>query len=90
MKLEGTLFQVRVWKEMMKIPKGKTITYGELAKRVGKPKAARAVANVCAANKYWPTVPCHRVVANNGIGGFSGPGGVKRKRELLKKEGITF
>ena len=66
MKMEGTPFQIKVWKELMKIPKGETASYAEIARRIRKPKAARAVANACGANKYWPTVPCHRVIASDG------------------------
>ncbi len=85
---DGTPFQQKVWSELLKIPKGKTITYKELAVRIGKPRAIRAVANAVGANKILVTIPCHRVVrSDGGIGGYSGPGGVRRKRELLLKEG---
>mgnify|MGYP003394598916 CR=1 FL=1 len=84
---EGTVFQQKVWKELLKIPKGKTATYKELAERIGKPRAIRAVANAVGANKLLVTIPCHRIIrSDGGLGGYSGPGGVKRKRELLKKE----
>lgn len=84
---EGTPFQQKVWRELLKIPKGNTITYKELAKRVGRPKAIRAVANAVGANKLLVTIPCHRVVrSDGGLGGYSGSGGVKQKRALLKKE----
>lgn len=81
-------FYQRVWKECARIPKGKTITYGELAKRLGKPGAARAVGQALGANPFAPTVPCHRVVAaNGGFGGYSGRGGVKTKCRMLREEG---
>lgn len=85
---EGTPFQKRVWTELTKIPKGKTITYAELAKRVGSPLAVRAVGNAVGKNPLLEIIPCHRVVRSDGkLGGYSGKGGVKRKLELLKKEG---
>lgn len=84
---EGTPFQQKVWKELLTIPKGQTLTYKELAKRVGKPRAVRAVANAVGANPIPVTIPCHRVVrSDGGLGGYSGPGGVKKKLALLKKE----
>ena len=87
-KLKGTQFQKKVWKEISKIPKGKTVTYKELAKRVGKFKAVRAVANAAGANPMPPFIPCHRVIRSDGtLGGYSGKGGMKTKRALLKKEG---
>ncbi len=83
----GTDFQKLVWHEMTKIPKGKTITYKELAENIGRPKAYRAVANACGSNPYPIEVPCHRVVSSNGsIGGFSMKGGIKKKIELLNQE----
>jgi methylated-DNA-[protein]-cysteine S-methyltransferase len=89
---DGTVFQQSVWRELVKIPKGKTVTYKELARRVGKPRAIRAVANAVGANKMLVTIPCHRVIHSDGtIGGYSGRGGVKAKLALLKKEGVkTF
>jgi len=87
MKLAGTSFQVRVWKELQKIPKGETRTYKEVAINLGSPKAARAVANACGKNPYPVIIPCHRVIRTDGsIGGYSGPGGIKRKKELLEQE----
>ncbi len=84
---DGTPFQQKVWRELIKIPSGKTITYKELARRVGKPRAVRAVANAVGANKLLVTIPCHRVVrSDGGLGGYSGPGGMQKKRELLLKE----
>lgn len=85
---DGTTFQRRVWTELTKIPKGKTITYKELAKRVGTPLAVRAVGNAVGKNPLLEIIPCHRVIRSDGkLGGYSGKGGVKRKLELLRKEG---
>jgi O-6-methylguanine DNA methyltransferase len=85
----GTEFQQGVWRAMMKIPLGQTSSYGGLASAVGKPKAVRAVGGACGANPIPVLVPCHRVLAaNNKLGGFSS--GLDRKRELLKREGVTL
>lgn len=90
-KLTGTPLQKKVWKELCKIKKGTVISYGELAKRIGKPKAVRAVANAVGANPMPIKIPCHRVIRSDGtIGGYSGRGGVKEKLALLKKEGVIF
>jgi methylated-DNA-[protein]-cysteine S-methyltransferase len=90
-KLKGTAFQKKVWEALLKIPKGKTITYKELAKNIGKPKAIRAVANAVGANPILIAIPCHRVIRNDGsLGGYSGKGGTKTKRALLTKEGIVL
>ena len=90
-KLEGTDFQIAVWKELLKIPAGSTKTYKEIAGAIGKPNSSRAVANACAQNPYAPAVPCHRVVRSDGsLGGYSLKGGLKRKLYLLKKEGILL
>ena len=87
---EGTAFQQKVWLELTRIPKGKVLTYKELAKKVGKPRAIRAVANAVGANPMLVTIPCHRVVrSDGGLGGYSGAGGMKAKLALLKKEGVT-
>ncbi|SVB93419.1 uncharacterized protein METZ01_LOCUS246273 [marine metagenome] len=87
MNLEGTEFQIKVWNELKKIPIGETKTYKEIAKLIGSPKAARAVANACGKNPYPITVPCHRVVrSDGGLGGYSGKGGVETKRQLLQNE----
>jgi len=70
-KLEGTDFQIAVWKELLKIPAGSTKTYKEIAGAIGKPNSSRAVANACAQNPYAPAVPCHRVVRSDGsLGGI--------------------
>jgi methylated-DNA-[protein]-cysteine S-methyltransferase len=90
-KLQGTLFQKKAWRALLAIPKGKIITYKELAKRIGKPKAVRAVANAVGANPCAPFIPCHRVVRSDGtLGGYSGKGGIKTKRKLLIKEGVKI
>ena len=85
----GTEFQQRVWRAMTKISLGQTSSYGELAAAIGKSKAVRAVGGACGANPIPVLVPCHRVLAaNNRIGGFSG--GLDRKRELLRREGVRL
>ena len=91
MKLEGTEFQIKVWKEIIKIPKGNIKTYKEIACDLNKPKAARAVANACGKNPHVPIIPCHRVIRSDGyLGGYSGRGGISAKKNLLKKEGYNF
>jgi len=85
----GTEFQQAVWRAMLKIPVGKTKSYGEIAAAIGKPKAVRAVGGACGANPIPVLVPCHRVLAAHGkIGGFGG--GLDWKRELLKREGTIL
>ena len=84
-----TEFQKSVWRELLKIPAGKTKSYGEIAVAIGKPKAVRAVGSACGANPIPVLVPCHRILAaNKKIGGFSG--GLEWKRDLLAREGIVF
>ena len=91
MKLKGTKFQIEVWNEIKKIPKGSVKTYKEIALIINKPKSSRAVANACGKNPYPPKIPCHRVIKSDGsIGGYSGKGGKKTKKLLLKKEGIML
>ena len=91
MVLKGTKFQIKVWKYLKKIPKGKVKTYKQVAIGINKPKSSRAVANACAKNPYSPKIPCHRVIRSDGsLGGFSGLGGIKAKKKLLKKEGFSF
>ena len=85
--LHGTPFQVEVWKEMLRIPAGRTRSYAEVARNIGRPKAFRAVAQACGANPIPVVVPCHRVVASNGLGGYTG--GIDRKIFLLKAEGVS-
>lgn len=82
-----TKFQQLVWNEIEKIPYGETRSYKDIAVSIGKPRAARAVANACAKNPTPIKRPCHRVICNNGqIGGYSGPGGRKTKKKLLEQE----
>ena len=91
MKLKGTKFQLKVWAYLSKIPRGRVKTYSQVAKAIGKPLAVRAVANAIGKNPYAPKIPCHRVIRSDGsLGGYSGKGGVKTKRFLLQKEGITL
>ena len=86
-----TQFQKDVWEAIDKIPFGETRTYKELASSIGHPKAYRAVANACGKNPNPVSTPCHRVISSDGtIGGYSGKGGIKKKKALLKREGILF
>ena len=87
MELDGTDFQRDVWTELTRIPYGETISYGELARRVGRPSAPRAVGQANGRNPIPVIVPCHRVLASNGIGGYGG--GLKVKRALLAVEGVS-
>ena len=89
--LKGTPFQLKVWSYLKKIPRGSVKTYSQVAKAIGKPLAVRAVANAIGKNPYPPRIPCHRVIRSDGsLGGYSGKGGIKTKKMLLKKEGITL
>jgi len=89
--IKGTYFQKIVWTEIRKIPYGKTITYKELAIKIGKPKSYRAVANACAKNPLLITIPCHRVIRSDGkMGGYMGEKGVERKKKLLESEGVKL
>ena len=91
MNLKGTKFQLKIWDFLKKIPKGTVKTYSEVAKAIGKPLAVRAVANAIAKNPYPIKIPCHRVIRSDGsLGGYSAKGGVKKKKKLLKKEGIIL
>ncbi len=86
--IQGTAFQERVWQALRDVPPGTTVTYAEIARRIGRPKAARAVAQACAANKLAVAVPCHRVVRSDGpSGGYRW--GVERKQALLHRESET-
>ena len=86
-RLKGTEFQIKVWNEIAKIPKGETKSYKEVAIAIRRPKSYRAVANACGKNPYPIEIPCHRVIKSNGeIGGYSAKGGSKAKRILLSKE----
>ena len=83
--IRGTAFQQRVWKALQQIPVGSTASYTEIAKRIGMPKAARAVAQACGANSLAVVIPCHRVIRNDGaLSGYRW--GMERKRTLLDKE----
>jgi len=83
--VRGTAFQQRVWQALREIPAGETVSYTDLARRIGAPKSVRAVAAACAANTLAVAIPCHRVVRNDG--GLSGyRWGVERKRALLDRE----
>ncbi|XKH01034.1 methylated-DNA--[protein]-cysteine S-methyltransferase [Marinobacter nauticus] len=83
--LMGTAFQQRVWRALMEIPPGHTVTYSGLAQKIGNPSAVRAVANACGANRIATLVPCHRVVRSDGaIGGYRW--GSARKQTLLARE----
>ena len=89
--LKGSKFQNKVWKEIKKIPKGKVTTYKNIAKKIGFPKASRAVANAFGKNPYAPLIPCHRVIKSDfTIGGYSEKGGIRKKIKLLKKEKINI
>ncbi len=80
-------FYQKVWRACAAIPKGQTRTYGEIARAIGHPGAARAVGQALARNPFAPTVPCHRVVGSKGaMTGYSGPGGIEAKRCLLLRE----
>jgi AraC family transcriptional regulator of adaptative response/methylated-DNA-[protein]-cysteine methyltransferase len=83
--VRGTVFQKRVWDALRQVPPGTTVGYAELAVRIGRPEAARAVAGACAANALAVAIPCHRVVrADGGLSGYRW--GVERKRALLDRE----
>tara|TARA_Y100001960_G_C14050522_1_gene529545 strand:+ start:73 stop:525 length:453 start_codon:yes stop_codon:yes gene_type:complete len=85
--LDGSNLQIKIWKELRKIPYGKTRSYGDIAKIVK--TSARYVGNVCGQNKHLLIVPCHRVIRGDGsLGGFSAPGGINIKKRLLKMEKI--
>ena len=83
--IRGTAFQQRVWRALQEIPPGQTVSYAEIARRIGTPKAVRAVAGACAANNLAVAIPCHRVVRNDGtLSGYAW--GVDKKRMLLDRE----
>ena len=84
----GTAFQRSVWKALESIPHGATVSYGDIARKVGRPKAARAVGHAVGSNPLPLLLPCHRVLASDGsIGGFGG--GLPMKRALLRNEGVA-
>ena len=83
--IRGTAFQRQVWQALQAIPPGRTVSYAELARRIGAPQSVRAVAQACAANALAVAIPCHRVVRTDGaLSGYRW--GVERKRELLARE----
>jgi AraC family transcriptional regulator of adaptative response/methylated-DNA-[protein]-cysteine methyltransferase len=85
--IRGTAFQQRVWQVLQEIPVGNRVSYAEIARRIGSPKAVRAVAGACAANNLAVAIPCHRVVRNDGsLTGYAW--GVERKRVLLNREAL--
>jgi len=85
--LEGSKLQIKIWKELIKIPYGKTKSYGEIAKIVK--TSPRYVGNVCGQNKHLLIVPCHRVIRTDGsLGGFSSRGGLSLKKRLLSMETV--
>ena len=87
--MKGTKFQLKVWKYLKTIPKGRVKTYKEVAIAIKIPKSARAVANACGKNPYAPKIPCHRVIRSDGeLGGYSGKGGIKTKLRLLRSEKV--
>ena len=87
--MNGTIFQLKVWNYLKTIPKGKVKTYKQVAIAIKRPKSARAVANACGKNPYAPKIPCHRVIRSDGsLGGYSGKGGISKKRQLLKSEKV--
>ena len=85
LEIKGSLLQKKIWKELIKIPYGKTKSYGDIAKIVK--TSPRYVGNVCGQNKHLLVVPCHRVIRTDGsLGGFSSPGGLGIKKRLLSLE----
>ena len=89
--MNGTKFQLKVWKYLKTIPKGTFKTYKQVAIAIKSPKSARAVANACGKNPYAPKIPCHRVIrSDGGLGGYSGRGGIKTKQRLLRSEKIDI
>jgi len=89
--MKGTIFQLKVWKYLKTIPKGKVKTYKQVAIGINNPNSARAVANACASNPYAPKIPCHRVIrTDGGVGGYSRRGGIKQKLKLLRSENVAI
>jgi methylated-DNA-[protein]-cysteine S-methyltransferase len=86
-----TDFQRTVLRAVMRVPRGEVITYGALARVIGRPKAARAVGRALGSNPIPIIIPCHRVLASDGsLGGYSGRGGVRTKADLLRLEGVSL
>ena len=91
LRFSGTKFQEQVWKEIAKVPFGETATYKDLATRIGKPKASRAVGGAVGANPIGIIVGCHRILGSSGkLTGYSGGSGVPTKKKLLELEGISY
>ena len=89
--MKGSKFQLKVWKYLKTIPKGKLKTYKEVAIAIKSPKSARAVANACGKNPNAPRIPCHRVIrSDGGLGGYSGRGGIRTKLRLLRSEKVNI
>ena len=89
--MKGTDFERSVWHQLQKIPSGETRSYKEIAIAIGNPNSSRAVANACAKNPYAPKIPCHRVIrSDGGLGGYSGPGGIRQKIRLLRSEKVKI
>ncbi|MCL4116540.1 UNVERIFIED_CONTAM: hypothetical protein GTU68_016074 [Idotea baltica] len=84
---EGSLFQQLVFRQMLKIPKGGSVTYGDIATALDAP--AQAIGQACGANPIPIIIPCHRVLGANSLGGYSGNGGVETKVKLLRFEGAA-
>ena len=83
--LQGSVLQIKIWKELQKIPYGKTRSYGDIAKKVN--TSARYVGNVCGQNRHLILIPCHRVIRSDGtLGGFSAPDGLNLKKRLINFE----
>ncbi len=83
--IRGTAFQTRVWKLLLSVREGEVVSYTELARRLGEPKAVRAVASACGRNRIAVLIPCHRVLRSDGsLGGYRW--GLDRKQQLLEKE----
>jgi O-6-methylguanine DNA methyltransferase len=83
-------FYIKVWKACLDIPAGKTLTYKQLAEKIGSPKAYRAVGMALSKNPFAPIIPCHRVIRSDGkIGGYSATGEVKKKMKMLQYEKKT-
>jgi len=83
--VRGTAFQHRVWRVLRSIPLGETVSYASIARRIGSPKAVRAVAAACAANNFAVAIPCHRVLRTDGsLSGYAW--GIERRRLLLERE----
>jgi methylated-DNA-[protein]-cysteine S-methyltransferase len=87
----GTDFQRAVWAKTATIKPGNILTYGDIARMLGNPKASRAVGTALGKNNVVPFIPCHRVIGSNGsLGGYSGSGGLDQKRSLLAKEKVKL